>query len=205
MTLNAGCVGAARPNNDRPDIIITNENYKRMIFIEVCFARIQQKEIRAIIARDKIEDAQGNWKMDYALSSFAVFSKNAIHEGGAWYADSGATKHMSDQKWMFINFKEIVPGNWPVKGIGNVKPLQVHGRGVIPIRTKLNGTRKNGILRDTLYVPKLGANLFSVRSATRQGCLVEFGSDRVNIKRGDKVVTTGTSVKSNLYRLEIVN
>ena len=104
--------------------------------------------------------------MDYAFSSFDVLSENSIYGSAAWYADSGATKHMSDQKWMFINFKEIVPGNWPVKGIGNAKPLQVHGRGDIPIRTKLDGTWRNGILHDTLYVPKLGANLFSVRSAT---------------------------------------
>ena len=82
-----------------------------------------------------------------------------------WYADSGASQHMSDQLWMFTVYVPIVPGNWPVNGIGNNVPLQVYGQGNIPIKTKVNGNWNEGTLKYVIYVPNLGVNLFSIRSA----------------------------------------
>lgn len=40
-----------------------------------------------------------------------LLGKNSICEGATWCADSRATKHMSDQKWMIVNFKKIVPSS----------------------------------------------------------------------------------------------
>lgn len=41
-----------------------------------------------------------------------------------WYADASATKHMTDNRTAFINFKEIPKGTWPV-AIANEQNLWV--------------------------------------------------------------------------------
>ena len=133
--------------------------------------------------------SQPDWGTDYVFSSLDLFLNRSELGVTEWYADLGASQHMSDQRWMFINFKPIVPGSWPVKGIGSGRPLQVHGQGDIPIRTRCNGIWHDGVFQDALYVPKLGANLFSVRSATKRGFSVLFTGVHVNVCRGDKTVT----------------
>jgi hypothetical protein len=55
-----------------------------------------------------------------------------------WFADSGATQHMSDQRHLFTNFTSITPGKLTITGIGK-KVIYAHGRGDIPIKTKING------------------------------------------------------------------
>lgn len=74
---------------------------------------------------------------------------------------------MSDQLWQFENYSPIKPGSWPVKGIGlENDPLQVHGVGDIPFRCRVNSIWLEAIVRNAIYVPGLGANLFSIRCAT---------------------------------------
>lgn len=95
---------------------------------------------------------------------------------------------------MFQDYKEVKPGSWPVIGIGSSNaPLQVHGCGNIPIKTRVNGEWNEGVLFDFIFVPGLGANLFLVRSATNQGAVCNFSGKNLVITRGEKVVAVGTS------------
>ena len=103
-----------------------------------------------------------------------------------------------------LNFKNIVPGSRPVRGIGvDSKPLQIHGCGDIAIKSLIGGRWYNNVIQDVLFVPGLGANLFSVRSVTKRGFNVSFIGDQVKITHGKKIVTTGTSVSDNLYALNV--
>jgi hypothetical protein len=91
------------------------------------------------------------------------------------FADSGASQHMSDQRWMFTTFHAVKKGSYHVKGIGSENcPLQATGKGDICIKSKVNGEWRNNIIYDVLFVPKLGANSFSVRAATKRGLKVEI-------------------------------
>ncbi|KZS00680.1 Copia protein (Gag-int-pol protein) [Daphnia magna] len=60
--------------------------------------------------------------------------------------------------------------------------------GDIIIQTNVNEEWHSGILKNVLFVPDLGVNLFSVRSATRAGLLVLFTNNRVIISKGEKIV-----------------
>lgn len=85
------------------------------------------------------------------------------------FADSGCTQHITDQRWVFNSFQPIRPGTWSVSGIGiDNKPLQVHGYGSVPVTCEVKEGNRTGILKHVLFVPKLGANLFSVRSAIKR-------------------------------------
>ena len=85
---------------------------------------------------------------------------------------------MCDQRWMFHNFISIIPGSRPVRGIGvDRKPLQVHGREDIAIKSLVKGRWHDNTIEDVLFVPGLGAKLLSVRSATRRGFNVSFIGD----------------------------
>ena len=64
------------------------------------------------------------------MSSFCFIGKNEDD----WYADSGATHHMTEMKHFFASFESVKPGSWYVHGIGGVK-LQVMGVGDIEIET----------------------------------------------------------------------
>ena len=91
-----------------------------------------------------------------------------------------------------------------MKGIGvDNEPLQIHGVGDIPIKPLVGGRCHDNVIEDVLFVPGLGANLFSVRSATKRGFNVSFTGDLVKITFGKKVVTPGTSISGNLYSLNI--
>ena len=110
---------------------------------------------------------------------------------------------MTDEAEIFSSFQCIDPGNWPVRGIGkDNEPLQVHGRGDVHIQTRVSGQWYNGTIHDVLYVPKLGANLFSIGAATKKGAQVVFSGDQVKIFRGNKVIAFGTRAGKNLYQLD---
>jgi hypothetical protein len=75
--------------------------------------------------------------------------------------------------------------------------------GDITIQTNVNEEWHSGILKNVLFVPDLGVNLLSVRSATKSGLRFLFNNDRVTISKGEKIVVVGESFSNHLYRLNI--
>jgi len=74
----------------------------------------------------------------------------------------------------------------------------------VPISSLVEGCWHNGALQEVLYVPKLGANLFSVRSAALNGFAVNFLGERVEVIKNGKILAVGASTSNNLYRLSMV-
>jgi hypothetical protein len=70
---------------------------------------------------------------------------------------------MTERKYFFSSLKSVDPGSWKVHGIGSIK-LDVLGVGDIEIESYVDGKRIIGKLNDVLFVPELGANLFSLGS-----------------------------------------
>ena len=120
-----------------------------------------------------------------------------------WYADSGATKHMTDQLSILKNFIPATQENWKVTGIGGIQ-LVVHGQGDVDIVSSTNNKRQYGVIKEVLYVPNLGTNLFSIASATSGGAEVKFIRDQVTISRNGKVEMVGRRAGNELYYLDIV-
>ena len=110
----------------------------------------------------------------------------------AWTTDSGASKHMTSDRRSFISWKNTTTG---VK-VGGNKTLQSPGRGDIEVL--ING--KHRVLRDVLYVPKLGYNLLSISALESSGFSVNFSKGKVEVKKNGASIAVGRRAK-NLYHL----
>lgn len=122
----------------------------------------------------------------------------------SWYADSGASQHMTDQMSFFKTFRPIEPNTRAVKGIGKSnKSLYALGIGDVQIKSQVNGIWHNGIINDVLYVPDLGANLFSIGAATERSVKAVFDREGLSLIKNGKTVATGSRLGKGLYLLDI--
>ena len=151
--------------------------------------------------------ASSGWDCDdYAFTAIPLTTAHTFlanpSYAGHWFADSGASQHMTDQRSYFLdeNFSTISVGAWPVRGIGN-KLLFARGRGNISITTEVAGYANTATIHDVLFVPNLGVSLLSIPAATKRGVKVIFDSDSVKFFLGSKTIMTGTRSSSSLYRL----
>lgn len=159
-------------------------------------------EDRNLQESDKANMASNGWDTDdFAFSSFTFLTHPSPDQ---WYADSGASKHMTDQRRFFTkgDFKKLDHGTWPVRGIGG-KQLFARGHGNIAIRTRVNGEWKDGIIYDALFVPHLGVNLLSIPAVTAIGVNVTFKDDDVTFQRGSNTIAVGSRTGSKLYLLDM--
>ena len=130
------------------------------------------------------------------------FNEKDITSTECWFADSGATQHMTDQRSIFKSFNPI-DYKWPVQGIGkNNAPLQVEGMGNIHVECYVDGNWNTAILYDVLYVPNLGANLFSIRAAASKGVSASFNEESIILQKSGKKVAMGKIYK-RLYCLHL--
>ena len=65
----------------------------------------------------------------------------------AWYADSGATEHMTERREWFSTFKDIPPGTWAV-AVADDRDLWVRGIGDINIIRLVDGENKKGVMKE---------------------------------------------------------
>ena len=101
----------------------------------------------------------------------ALLAKDSSEE--VWYADAGATEHMSDNRATFINFKEIPKETWPV-AIANEHSLWVMGKRDIKIKRRAHDQWLDGTLHNVLYIPDLRTNLFSIGRAADRGIVTIY-------------------------------
>ncbi len=133
------------------------------------------------------------------LSEFTCFTAHSIND---WYADSGATQHMSGQRSLFRNFVPVKPNTWFVNGIGGAR-LQVLGHGQIVFKAKVNGSEHSVSVSMVLYVPNIGTNLLSIAAVTEVRITVHFIESFVKFNRNDQTVIVGERIGRNLYHLAI--
>jgi hypothetical protein len=133
------------------------------------------------------------------VSIFGLASSSTTN----WFADSGATQHMSDQRHLFTNFTSITPGKLTITGIGK-KVIYAHGRGDIPIKTKINGQLISGTIKDVLFLPDIGINLISIPVITELGYKVTFSGSDVEIVHGESLFMVGRRVGQSLYQLDLL-
>jgi hypothetical protein len=153
--------------------------------------------------RSNIASSNHDWPPGFAFTSLCLSNLKKCNQTD-WYADSGASQHISDQLWQFQNYNLVKPGSWPVKSIGlDNDPLQVHGVSDIPIRCQVDGNWFNAVIQNVFYVPGMGANLFSIRCATKLGAVCTFSGEMLTFAKEEKVLAVGVCQSSNLYRLDI--
>lgn len=131
-------------------------------------------------------------------------SVNSTEQGSLeWYADSGATQHMTWQNTLFKSFTSVTPGSWTVKGIGSAK-LTVYGYGDIEFVVTTGDNQRKAVIEKVLYVPGLGTNLISIAAVTDVGLSVLFVETRVSFTKDQVIVMVGRRIGNNLYQLSII-
>lgn len=117
-----------------------------------------------------------------------------------WIVDSGATCHMSNDRRLFVELRDLEK---PLEvTLGDGHDLNAIGRGVVVLQTKLpSGRTKKCKLHDVLYVPKLSHNLLSVSKASDAGKKVRFGEASCQIlDENQKLIAVATRA-GDLYYL----
>nr|CAH0110709.1 unnamed protein product [Daphnia galeata] len=138
-------------------------------------------------------------KEDTGFPASACYSTRSIFD---WFADSGATSHMTDQRSLIFNYKPVTPGSWMVTGIGGAT-LPVHGQGQVSVLTE-GEVESERIISPVLHVPDLGTNLFSIVSATEAGMKAIFNGNKVNIFTPDaSIYMEGDRAGRTMYHLRI--
>lgn len=120
-----------------------------------------------------------------------------------WFADSGATSHMTDQQSLMMDYKPIEPGTWMVTGIGCTS-LAVHGQVNVAVITQQGHLEHEQVISPVLHVPDLGTNLFSIGSATEAGMKAVFTGNIVRISTSNgSVFAEGERAGRTMYHLKI--
>lgn len=173
-----------REDHDRGGRDYGNNNYER--------GRRDQKD-------RKREDNGG--RRGYSYSAATTDSRST--KPTEWFADSGATQHMTGNRDLLVNFVPTGSECWMVNGIGESK-LAVAGQGDVNVVANANGKTVEGVMRGVLFVPGLGINLYSIGSATDAGIEVHFANNTVVFSHKKVIIMEGKrSGKEALYHLNI--
>ena len=134
--------------------------------------------------------------------SYHSSTQQTIRNYSTWYADSGATRHMTDQGSILWDFKP--DGSIPryVTGIGGTRLLTA-GQGDIRAKTTIDGAEVSLIIKGVFFVPKLGTNLFSIGASTNEGVKVVFENNEARFYRNGNLELIGRRKDNTLYHLDI--
>lgn len=135
--------------------------------------------------------------------SYSAATSERIDKPTEWFADSGATQHMTGNQDLLVNFVPAGPERWMVSRIGESE-LTVAGQGDVSVKATVNGITLERIMRGVLLVPGLGINLYSIGSATDAGVEVHFANNTVTFSHNNVIIMEGRrSGKEALYHLNI--
>lgn len=125
-------------------------------------------------------------------------ASNGCNEIG-WYIDSGATKHMCNDKSLFENFS-AKQGASVVMANGVKAPEEGRGSIRLMCQTECESGREI-LIEEVLFVPQLDVNLISVSKLLSRGFSVTFEGNRCTISKGQRLIAFAEQ-RNGLFRLQ---
>jgi len=117
---------------------------------------------------------------------------------GAWYMDSGATSHMTNDRSFFTVLKDTNITIFLADG----SPVKAARIGEGRLACKITDSRVQMIeLKNTLYIPQLDGGLLSVQKITEHGFQVVFKENTCTVYQGRQVVAKADK-NGNLFKLK---
>ena len=119
-----------------------------------------------------------------------------------WFIDSGATKHMTNDKNILSNYHQYEQPSQIY--LGDDSDILAYGEGQLRMPTSHHdGSDQQGFLalRKVLFVPKLSKNLLSVSAMTQMGAEVTFDKEKCMVSKDEKTITIGHCINGKLYKL----
>ena len=129
----------------------------------------------------------------------AVISEcNLVGNPKEWWVDTGATRHVCANRWMFSTYS-LVDNAEPLY-MGNSATAKVEGRGSIKLKMT---SGKELTLKDVLHVPDIRKNLVSGSLLSKNGFKLVFVSDKFVLTKNDMFVGKGY-LSDGLFKLNVL-
>lgn len=131
-------------------------------------------------------------------SGIALIS-NSGASSDQWIVDSGASRHICCRRDWFATFS---PCSESLQ-VGNKEWVHANGCGSIFITCQVGGKEEEVELKDVLYMPGMGYNLFSTTKASERGAVTTLGKAHCEVKVNGLVVALGRKdVATGLFTLK---
>ena len=101
----------------------------------------------------------------------SLMAQSANTGGGAWYLDSGASNHMTGNKELFADMKDLTG----TVSFGDASKVKV--RGIRRVAFELKDGR-GGHIENVYYIPEMKSNILSVGQLLEKGYKV-YSKERV--------------------------
>ena len=180
-----GHFGKDCPNDSSTsdDVVPNRQSSTRFSRRQSSHRRHKGKKSQAHITASSIHSDTASNCSSASSEAYCVNQTSAdIAEDAFWFADSGATEHMTDKRQWFTNFQSVEDECWIVTVADN-NVLYVRGIGDIPVKAMINGVETSFRLKNVLYVPQLCRNLIST------GRLTENHVAIVHLRNQCKIIT----------------
>lgn len=117
---------------------------------------------------------------------------------GAWYADTGASSHMTGSKDMFASLDETVHGT---VGFGDGSLVDICGKGTVLFKC-LTGDHR--VLSEVYFIPRLRSNIISLGQLDEKGCEIVIKLGILSIYDQEKRLLARIKRSPNrLYKLTL--
>jgi len=149
----------------------------------------------------KTSVGSNNTKKEEAYIS-EIYVANANPNPNIWYMDSCASYHMTPHRELIDDYEK---GDIHQIKTGS-SVINVEGKGSVTFLLLRNGKKVSVTFSNVLHVPKLTANLLSVKYLNKTfGMISTFTRERCFVYKGNNLVASGTGVSDNLYALDLCN
>lgn len=145
--------------------------------------------------KKKFSNNHGKSKPNDAFIS--VLSASSGTDKDAWYIDSGASGHMSNNVKYFESMNDF---NDHINTAGEEK-IAVKGSGLVNLDLNVNGKSNAIDVKNVLFVPDLSTNLLSVSEMTSKGNKVIFEGSSCNVFNPKGQLIAKAEIDGGLYKL----
>ena len=134
-------------------------------------------------------------------------SKSAVNDDAVqqpWVIDSGASSHMCQTKDVFTEYTTL--DNPEYVTVADGSKVQGIARGSVRLSVRVSQTKQRTVtLKNVLHVPALNGNLLSVKAATQNDYVVQFGRNRCWVKNQRSMVIAKGTLVNKLYYLDLAD
>ena len=150
----------------------------------ICFFCGKEGHMQADCAEYKM--ARDRARRPTALMATVGDSASSYDSVSKWTVDSGATRHVSPYRSLFLDVRRLAS---PVTvTFGNGQSAVAAGEGEVLLSTLVGGAPSEVVLHNVLWVPDATTNLLSVQQAVHRGASVMFGGRECAISVRGQVV-----------------
>ena len=150
-----------------------------------------------IVDTDAITEEIKTHTIEDQLEEIALPASTRCELNNGWHVDSGATRHMTFQNNLLLDFLEFNKPSRICLGDNQVISATREGKVKIPC---IDGANKIVLtLEKVLFAPELTKNLLSVSSIARNGGVVTSDEQKCIVSKERKNITIGNIVDGTLY------